>query len=607
MPELKPTSYPDWATDDVILPVAGTNNKIEPRTIMQTQGADKGNFFGAEEANWILNNNGLWARYLDQEVEALNDTNLREYDTVADMVADDLLATGDYVRTLGYHTFGDTGGAIYKVSTAAGTVDGMTLIALDNGLRAEFVYVANTYSPIQFGAVGNGVADDSVPMQKLADLLEDNPAVTNLQGGVVAELHGRVFNVSFTPQNKLTIKNGTLRQVSNGSNIIEHVEGSAKSDGWDLLRLENVIIDGANKGSGTVTVEDGVDSYTLEDTNMGIYLDVNNTSTSKLYKLVIEGCTFKGIHNSMLCYINTVDSLVKESMYISNTTFNGEPPVVTTESVNIIVDTAGVVRDNVIFSSCLFSVTNGLLLNNDTKCVFSNVCNLSITTASVNSATFYGKCNISLLDSKMFNTGSGKLTRNAYNLIISNSEIEGGLAINNSYIGQHECNLRLSDTKFDNLEMFREGTPTSGTRPPVEILISDCTHDSESNTGLYINPTDNSSSETITGGAKDNIRVTGNRAKGVIAVNLEQEAFIVFNANHIENVFGTNYGIKIDGLPTQLACNGNIAHGTDALIETNQPNVDTTSYYAIAGNWIDATNVLESTTDATSLPKNYNN
>jgi hypothetical protein len=553
-----------------------------------------------------LNSNGEWIRYLDQEVQNLVDTNLREYDTVADMIADDILVDGDYIRTLGYHSFGDTGGSIYKVTTS-GSNDGMVSILLDNGLYATFQYVSNTYSPMQFGAAGDGSTDDSIAMQKLADLLEDNPSVTNLQSGVVAELHGRVFNVSFTPQNKLTIQNGTLRQVNNGSNIIEHVEGTTKSDGWDLLRLENVTIDGANKGSGTVTVEDGVDSYTLQATNMGIYLDVTNTSTSKLYKLVIEGCTFKGIHNSMLCYINTVDSTVKESIYIANTVFNGNPPVITTDSVNIIVDTSGIVRDNTIFSSCLFRVTNGLILNNDTKCVFSNVCDLSITTTSVNSATFYGKCNTSLLDSKMFNTGAGKLTRNAYNLIISNSEIEGGLAINSSYMGQHKCNLRISDTEFDNLEIVRVGTPTSGTRPPVEILISDCTHESANNTGVYIQPTDGTSSETIDGGSKDNIRITSNKAKGVIAVNLEQEAFVVFNANHIENVFGTNYGIKIDGLPVQLACNGNIAHGTDALIETNQQNVDTTPYYAIAGNWIDAVNVLESTTDGTFLPKNHNN
>ena len=88
MPELKPTSYPDWATDNVTLPVAGTNNKEEPRTILKTQGVDRGNFFTAEEANWILNSNGTWVRYLDQETQHIKDTNLREYNTVADMVAD---------------------------------------------------------------------------------------------------------------------------------------------------------------------------------------------------------------------------------------------------------------------------------------------------------------------------------------------------------------------------------------------------------------------------------------------------------------------------------------------------------------------------------------
>ena len=619
MPELKPTSYPDWATDDVILPVAGTSNKIEPRTIMQTQGADKGNFFGAEEANWILNSNGEWTRYLDQEVQHLKDTNLREYNTVADMVADELLEDGDYARTLGYHTFGDTGGAIYKVSAAEGTVDGMTLIALDNGLRAEFVYVSNTYSPIQFGAVGNGVADDSVPMQKLADLLEDNPSNTNLQEGVVIDLHGRRYSVALTPQNKLTIKNGILRQVSEGNNVIEHIEGSAKSDGWDLLRLENVTIDGANKGSGTITEEDGFGGYTLDSGNMGLYFNVASTSVAKRYKVELSGCVFTGLHNSMFCYINSVPSGDLSSITVIDSEFKGANTVSTIANINIIVDTSDVERDAAVFRGCNIEVNNGLLYTKATKCVFdkcpSIILNFALDVTTL--AALYGRSNASFYDSNIFmpnqDTVEGKFTRDGYNLDVRGCTIDGDFRVDSTYTGDNSAlNFSIKDSEFKGLKLFRYPAPSGflgGPRPEMHISVVGCTQRSATLNSISISLEDEGDVQSITGGGSDRLLVSGNNATGAIGVTTYGEAYIVYTNNMEEDISGAGGGIRLGSSTVQLTCTGNILKGgasSVSYIVTDKPNVDTVFYYAIAGNWYNGANILESDTDGSTLPASHN-
>lgn len=63
----KPTYYPDWANNDVLLPTTGKTNKVRPREIIRTTGWDKGQIPTAEEMNWTLNNLGAWIHYFADE------------------------------------------------------------------------------------------------------------------------------------------------------------------------------------------------------------------------------------------------------------------------------------------------------------------------------------------------------------------------------------------------------------------------------------------------------------------------------------------------------------------------------------------------------------
>lgn len=89
----KPIYYPDWAVETVTLPGTQNLNKIRPKEIIRTVGMDYGQIMTCEEMNWVLNNNGLWIRYLvDEFLPTLPNTYLPLVGTKITMSGD---ATGE--------------------------------------------------------------------------------------------------------------------------------------------------------------------------------------------------------------------------------------------------------------------------------------------------------------------------------------------------------------------------------------------------------------------------------------------------------------------------------------------------------------------------------
>lgn len=61
----RPTYYPEWATTDTTLPVAGTSNKQRPKESLRTIGWDKTQIPAAEEWNWQFDNINDWVVHFD--------------------------------------------------------------------------------------------------------------------------------------------------------------------------------------------------------------------------------------------------------------------------------------------------------------------------------------------------------------------------------------------------------------------------------------------------------------------------------------------------------------------------------------------------------------
>lgn len=86
------------------------------------------------------------------------------YDTVADMTDAPNLVNGTYVRTLGYTSIDDGGGALYVITNSNDTADGGSVIDLDSGLQAHLI--TDVVTPEMFGAKCNGTNDDSIALKK---------------------------------------------------------------------------------------------------------------------------------------------------------------------------------------------------------------------------------------------------------------------------------------------------------------------------------------------------------------------------------------------------------------------------------------------------------
>lgn len=69
------------------------------------------------------------------------------------------LAIGDYVRTGGYASFNDGGGALYRVVPPTGTDDGGSYHDMSNGLQLEQIF-GDVIRVDTFGTIADGVTDD---------------------------------------------------------------------------------------------------------------------------------------------------------------------------------------------------------------------------------------------------------------------------------------------------------------------------------------------------------------------------------------------------------------------------------------------------------------
>lgn len=157
----------DSVTTDKLADYAVTTDKIDDESITTVKLDD-----GVITTPKIADGAVTFSK-IDNFISDLLKGNVRAFDTVADMQA----ATpevGDICHTNGFHVVGDGGAAFYTI-TSSGTADGVRILELSNGLKAELCIDGGFVSPSMFGG-----ANDYEQLQAAIDYALSNGIATVL-------------------------------------------------------------------------------------------------------------------------------------------------------------------------------------------------------------------------------------------------------------------------------------------------------------------------------------------------------------------------------------------------------------------------------------------
>ena len=145
------------------------------------------------------------------------------FDNVAAMKTAENFIDGSYAQTLGYHSIGDGGKALYKIRTVtnADVVDEAYIIALsDENLVAELV-LTDFITPEILGAYGDNTHDDTTAVQKCMD----------------NSLHHAILSKSYKVTSAITVP---THKIVDGGGEIHSTTTCLKLDGVRRVHISNL-------------------------------------------------------------------------------------------------------------------------------------------------------------------------------------------------------------------------------------------------------------------------------------------------------------------------------------------------------------------------------
>lgn len=245
------------------------------------------------------------------------ESNFIEYENVAEMVADSSSDVGFMLHTDGFYFENDGGAAWYYVSDF-GTADGMTVLALENGLFANIIFEP-VMNPVQLGAV------DVTNLSDYSGCSASNHFSELLSRGISINGNGLAFSLevkSFSSSKPTTVTIENTRivlydgSVSFAGNFL--FIGCAFSDYIGALIVENCSFyncsfTGDSTGStGQLISTTNTCSFVKCDFSYGNYCIRKGNGT-----VYVTDSTFSG-YSTYGIYINTS---VQNELIVDNCTF----------------------------------------------------------------------------------------------------------------------------------------------------------------------------------------------------------------------------------------------------------------------------------------------
>jgi parallel beta-helix repeat protein len=207
------------------------------------------------------------------------------FDTVAIVNSATIDASVNHIRTAGYYTNGDGGGALYKRVTSGSTGVGTPRIT-SNGAAVIWELAENIPNVKQFGARGDGTTNDTSAMQGAIDAMSAGDVLYFPKSSGAYMVDGLAF--SGTGQNKTR-----LSFISDGATIELRAAVGSKNTA-EIVTGEKYYVRGitfrGNKGTVSPVTSDDL-TYRWHN---GLY--VGAIATKTLSDVKVEACTFENCH-----------------------------------------------------------------------------------------------------------------------------------------------------------------------------------------------------------------------------------------------------------------------------------------------------------------------
>ena len=201
--------------------------------------------------------------------KAYASNNIIIFANVAEMKASNKVKVGYTLKTLGYYSPNDGGGAEYVVvdNIGDGEIDDGSIIALQKGLYAKLL-ISDYVNVKQFGAYGDGVHDDTEAIQKVLDkencnaylptgiyIISDTLYVNLLNGGLVGTYGKSIIKARADFNKEKTaihfyIPNATGEWETRYNHAVHVKDFSVIGNGCDSLSFGDCTNDSTQSGWG---------------------------------------------------------------------------------------------------------------------------------------------------------------------------------------------------------------------------------------------------------------------------------------------------------------------------------------------------------------------